>query len=115
MRQNTGADVNQRQEHCARINEAAAILARRCRDIEHGDERSRALALIEDIAKTMIAKWHSERYDAWEGFPQNPDLRYVMLWPGQFSTAAQRAHGSLVPSSMRHVDRQAELAVAQPR
>ena len=36
-----------------------------------------------------------------------------MLWPGQFATPLQKDRGVVVPSSMRQVDRSAELIITQ--
>jgi superfamily II DNA/RNA helicase len=113
VRQNSAADVNVHTEHCNRVNDAAEILKRRCLSIEHGAERDRALAFLDSIRDDLVRKWRDGIYNDWESYPQNPDHHYVMLWPGKYSTAAQRRRGSTVPSSMRHVDREAELAVGE--
>jgi len=49
----------------------------------------------------------------WEDFPQKPNGEYLMLWPGQFATKLQKRNSVTVPSSMRQVDRSAELQITQ--
>lgn len=76
------------------------------------DDRARSLAELERMRAELVWKWRQNPQE-WESFPQQVDGEYLMLWPGQFATGLQKRRGVVVPSSMRQVDRTAELTITQ--
>ena len=58
----------------------------------------------------LLRKWSTQPQE-FSAFPQSPDGEYLMLWPGQYATLLQLQRGVVVPSSMRQVDRTAELTI----
>ena len=73
-------------------------------------DQVRSIAEMERVRDLLFWKWQQNPV-AWEEFPPRVSGEYLMLWPGQFATRLQKQHGAVVPSSMRQVDRTAELII----
>jgi hypothetical protein len=80
--------------------------------VQAGEDNSRSLAELRRVRDDLVNKWKANPLD-WEDFPPSPDGEYLILWPGQFATFAQRQKGVTVPSSMRQVDSSSELEITQ--
>lgn len=94
------------------VKEACRLLEARCAVVQTPEDRNRSLAEIELVRRDLERKWRRGP-QAWEAFPPAPDGEYLMLWPGQFYTEAQKTRGVEVPTSMRQVDGSAELKITQ--
>src|SRR4029077_2592054 len=76
------------------------------------EDLERSLAQMARVCDELEWKW-GQNPQVWEEFPPSVEGEYLMLWPGQFATALQKRRGVVVPSSMRQVDRSAELNITQ--
>ncbi|MBV6417425.1 MAG: hypothetical protein CMLOHMNK_02125 [Steroidobacteraceae bacterium] len=111
-RQYSGAEVWNRGAYKAAVDSAYELLSDRCRAVQVPEDRQRSLNEIERVRDALLGKWGLNP-QKWEEFPQDPEGEYLMLWPGQYTTGLQRRRGVVVPSSMRQVDRSAELNITQ--
>jgi hypothetical protein len=91
---------------------AFELLRERCKAVQAPEDVLRSLQEMDRIRDELEDKWR-QNPQAWEEFPQTVEGEYLMLWPGQFATLAQRQRGVVVPSSMRQVDSSAELGIHQ--
>jgi hypothetical protein len=80
--------------------------------IQAPEDQARSLQELERVRDELEYKWGLNPQE-WERFPPDVDGEYLMLWPGQFATLAQKQRGFVVPSSMRQVDGSAELQITQ--
>jgi hypothetical protein len=110
-RQNCNAPVQNPTAYAAGLDTAYNLLCRRSDAVqETPDDRARSLLELRRIREQLWWKWQ-QNPQFWESFPQQVDGEYLMLWPGQYATALQKRRGVAVPSSMRQVDRSAELII----
>jgi hypothetical protein len=94
------------------IDIAHGLLRERCLAVQIPEDQSRSIAELDRVREELLWKW-SQHPQAWEEFPQRVTGEYLMLWPGQYATSMQFKRGVVVPSSMRQVDRAAELTITQ--
>ena len=80
--------------------------------VQAPEDQVRSLAELERVYSALKWKWQ-QNPQQWEEFPPKMDGEYLMLWPGQFATPLQKRRGATIPSSMRQVDRNAELEITQ--
>ena len=92
------------------VEEATQLLRARCEAIEPDSTRSFSLDAIDSIYAELMGKW-GQNPQEFEQFPPTPDGEYLMLWPGQYRTHAQKCRGMEIPSSMRQVEPSAELEI----
>lgn len=111
-RQHNAAPVQNRAAYADAVESGYQLLRERCRSIQKPEDRDRSLVELERVRDELMSKWGQNPH-AWEEFPPKVDGEYLMLWPGQYSSALQKQHGVVVPSSMRQVDRSAELTITQ--
>jgi hypothetical protein len=112
-RQNSTAPVQSPAAYAGALEVGYDLLRRRSVSVQEApDDRARSLAELERIREELVWKWQ-QNPQSWQAFPQQVDGEYLMLWPGQFTTALQKRRGVVVPSSMRQVDRSAELIITQ--
>ena len=88
------------------------MLVRRCQSIQQPEDQKRSIQVLKAVKDRLVNKWQSGP-EEYEKFPPDPDEDYLMLWPGQYSTARQKRIGEQVPSSMRQVDSAARLQISQ--
>lgn len=88
------------------------MLRERCQTIQTPEDQMRSLTELKRLRDELIWKW-GQNPQTWEEFPPKVNGEYLMLWPGQFATGLQKRRGVVVPSSMRQVDRSAELIITQ--
>jgi hypothetical protein len=112
-RQCCNAGVHDQPAYSQHIEFGYELLRERCEFIQVDEaDRTRSLAELERVRDELLHKW-GQNPQAWEAFPPMPDGEYLMLWPGQFATRAQKDRGVVVPTSMRQVDGTGELAITQ--
>lgn len=111
-RQHYNGQVRDMLGYLDAIESGFEILCERCKSILKEEDISGALEQLTRTRDDLIKKWNFNP-QAWEEFPQKNDGEYLMLWPGQYATGMQRVRGVDVPSSMRQVDRNAELNISQ--
>lgn len=111
-RQRSAADVADVHAYRAAVEHAFSLLCARCEIVQVPDDLERSLAEMERLRDELLSKWERNP-QKWEEFPPSPTEEYLLLWPGQFATRAQKENGMEVPSSMRQVDGSAELAITQ--
>lgn len=112
-RQNSNAPVQNPAAYAGALEAGYNLLCQRSDAIqETPDDRARSLVELERIREELVWKWQ-QNPQLWESFPQRVEGEYLMLWPGQFATALQKRRGVVAPSSMRQVDRSAELIITQ--
>jgi hypothetical protein len=112
-RQNRNAPVQNELAYEDALRVGHDLLRRRSDLVQNAPaDRARSLAELERMRDELIRKWRQNPQE-WEEFPQQVDGEYLMLWPGQFATGLQKRRGVVVPSSMRQVDRSAELTITQ--
>jgi hypothetical protein len=98
--------------HAGFLEEAYELLRDRCQAVQIPEDRPRSVAELERVRDEFEWKWDQNPQE-WETYPPNVNVQYLMLWPGQYYTALQKRRGATVPSSMRQVDRSAELNITQ--
>jgi len=96
----------------ASIEDCYTMLVRRCQSIQQPEDQKRSIQVLKAVKDRLVNKWQSGP-EEYEKFPPDPDEDYLMLWPGQYSTARQKRIGEQVPSSMRQVDSAASLQISQ--
>jgi hypothetical protein len=111
-RQNSNAPVQNRSAYAASLEDGVQILRDRCDVVQASTDRKRSLDEIDRLKDELEWKW-KQNPQLWEEFPPKVLGEYLMLWPGQFVTQLQKRCGVVVPSSMRQVDRNAELQITQ--
>jgi hypothetical protein len=109
-RQVSDASVQNPGAYAVGLETAYQLLRSRCQLVQIPEDRARSLAELERVRNELIWKWQ-QNPQAWEEFPPSVQGEYLMLWPGQFATKMQQIRGAVVPSSMRQVDRSAELTI----
>lgn len=110
-RQQCDAPVQNAAAYSKALEEAYDVLRLRCEAIQAPHDRGRSAAALERVYAELKRKWR-ENPQEWEEFPPKIQGEYLMLWPGQFATELQKQRGVVVPSSMRQVDRSAELSIS---
>ena len=111
-RQCSAAAVSDAGGYRAAVDQAFELLKQRCELVQLPEDLERSLADMHRERDDLLRKW-ANNPQKWEEFPPDPEEEYLLLWPGQFSSYAQRQLGVEVPSSMRQVDGSAELAITQ--
>jgi hypothetical protein len=111
-RQQSDANVQLVHAYKQALNAAHSLLIDRCKAVQPLAEDQRSIEALDKALAELLAKWAMNPQE-WEHFPPSVDGEYLMLWPGQFSSYAQRKRGTVVPSSMRQVDGSAELNISQ--
>jgi hypothetical protein len=112
-RQQSLAPVQAPNAYESSLDEALELFQERCESVSlDAADRDRSLAEINRLFDELKWKWQQNPQE-WEKFPPNVNGQYLMLWPGQYYTGIQKVRGATVPSSMRQVDRSAELSITQ--
>ena len=111
-RQHSDADVHSFEGYAKAVESGYRLLKERCEAVQVEEDLQRSLTELARVRDDLIRKW-KQHPQAWEDFPQRIDGEYLMLWPGQYATGLQKMRGVVVPSSMRQVDRSAELNITQ--
>jgi len=111
-RQQCDAPVQNVAAYATAVDTAYQLLRERCQAVQTPEDMQRSLDEMDRVRNELAYKW-SQNPQAWEEFPPVVNGEYLMLWPGQFATPAQRQRGVIVPSSMRQVDGSAELGIDQ--
>ena len=111
-RQHSDASVQNVDAYANAVESAYQLLRERCMAVQENEDRERSLAEMERIRDELFEKWDLNPQE-WEKFPQDRDGEYLMLWPGQYATHAQKNRGLAIPTSMRQVDSSAELKIHQ--
>ena len=108
------AGVNNYQAYKREINTALGLLHDRCKIIQQNEEldQERSLRELDRVCEKLKEKWQHNPQQ-WEHFPPKIDGEYLMLWPGQYATLAQKERGTVIASNMRQVDGSAELTITQ--
>jgi hypothetical protein len=111
-RQHSDAVAKNNAAYAASLETGYQLLRSRCETVQAPEDLERSLAQMSRVRDELEWKW-GQNPQVWEEFPQGVEGEYLMLWPGQFATALQKRRGVVVPSSMRQVDRSAELNITQ--
>jgi len=111
-RQQSDATVQNRESYEAHIESCYRMLVDRCNEVQTQEDLARSLEELQRTRDELQWKW-SQNPQEWENFPPKVHGEYLMLWPGQYATGLQKRRGVVVPSSMRQVDRSAELRITQ--
>ena len=111
-RQNETAPVNHPTAYSDYLEEAYNLLRDRCITAQAAEDVERSLAEMDRRFAELRWKWNQNPQE-WEKYPPTLNGEYLMLWPGQFYSGIQKRRGASVPSSMRQVDRSAELQITQ--
>ena len=111
-RQNSAAPVQNPAAYSAFLEAGYQLLRDRCEAVQAVEDRPRSLAELDRLFSELEWKWDQNPME-WEKYPPNVNGQYLMLWPGQFYSGLQKRRGAVVPSSMRQVDRSAELQITQ--
>jgi len=111
-RQQSDASVQNVTAYADAVDTAFQLLRDRCQAIQAPEDIERSLDEMNRVRNELAHKWN-QNPQVWEEFPQTVDGEYLMLWPGQFATKPQQQRGVFVPSSMRQVDKSAELGIDQ--
>jgi hypothetical protein len=111
-RQQSDADVQSYASYRKAVDFAFELLRERCEVVQDPGDMDRSLKELERVRDELERKWRVNP-QKWEEFPPKIIGEYLMLWPGQFATKAQKDRGVTVPSSMRQVDGSAELGITQ--
>lgn len=111
-RQNGSSPVQNPAAYSAFLEAGYQLLRERCEFVQAAEDRPRSLAELDRLFDELGWKWDQNPQE-WEKFPPNVNGQYLMLWPGQFYSGLQKRRGASVPSSMRQVDRSAELSITQ--
>jgi hypothetical protein len=111
-RQQSRSDVRQLAAYSSALHYCHDLLAKRCTLVQDPADTERSLAAIKHALAELQNKWQQNPQE-WESFPPSTAGEYLMLWPGQYATPLQKRRGIVVPSSMRQVDRSAELTITQ--
>jgi hypothetical protein len=111
-RQFSNASVQSWTPFMAEVEVAAAMLRTRCETVQIPEDRERSAAEMERVRAELEWKWKQNPQE-WEHFPPTTSGEYLMLWPGQYATRLQKERGVVIPSSMRQVDRNAELIITE--
>ena len=85
------------------------LLKDRCRRLEP-ERAADVFPDLDRVAGDLIRRWQGNP-QGWEAYPPRQDIHYLMLWPGQYYSPAQRGFGVLVSSSMRSVDSSGRLEI----
>ena len=112
-RQQSDAPVGNKAAYEEGVEAAYQLLRERCQIVvQTQEDQERALNEMARVRTELEQKWGLNP-QRWEEFPQVINGEYLMLWPGQFATMAQKQRGMVIPSSMRQVDSEAELTIDQ--
>lgn len=111
-RQHSDAPVQNVDAYADAVEVAYHLLIERCKAVQTPEDLERSLSEMERVRDELCEKWDLNPQE-WEDFPPDRDGQYLMLWPGQYATHAQKRRGLQIPSSMRQVDGSAELKIHQ--
>jgi hypothetical protein len=112
-RQHCSAPVNRVAEYQPLLEQGLSLLRDRCAEVQLQElDQRRSLQEMQRVYNDLLRKWSLNPL-LWEEFPHKINGEYLLLWPGQFATQQQKDRGVVVPTSMRQVDRSAELTITQ--
>jgi len=111
-RQNSAAPVQNSNAYSTFLQAGYLLLRERCEAVQAPEDRSRSLEELDRLRSELEWKWDQNPME-WEKYPPNITGQYLMLWPGQYYSGLQKRRGVGVPSSLRQVDRNAELQITQ--
>lgn len=111
-RQNSSAPVQNPAAYSTFLEAGYQLLRNRCEAVQAIEDQPRSLVELDRLFSELKWKWDQNPME-WEKYPPNVIGQYLMLWPGQFYSGLQKRRGASVPSSMRQVDRTAELQITQ--
>jgi len=111
-RQQSNAPVQSPAAYADFLETGYQLLRDRCETVQTAEDRPRSLAEFDRLFAELEWKWDQNPQE-WEKYPPNVNGQYLMLWLGQFYSGLQKRRGTGVPSSMRQVDRSAELNITQ--
>jgi hypothetical protein len=111
-RQHSAARVHEWEAYQNSLEEGHQLLEDRCSSVQASEDRPRSLEELGRLFEDLERKWEQNPQE-WEKYPPDVNGHYLMLWPGQFYSPLQKRRGVSVPSSMRQVDRSAELQITQ--
>jgi hypothetical protein len=111
-RQQSSTSVRNKLPYIDSIHDAYELLRDRCMIVQAASDQQRSIAKMELVMNSLIEKW-AMNPQKWEEFPPTVDGEYLMLWPGQFQSQSQKHCGVEVSTTMRQVDRSAELTIHQ--
>ena len=111
-RQQRADPVQNRFAYEQAVEEGFQLLRERCEAVQSPADQARSISELERLRDELLWKW-GQNPQEWHQFPPRVDGEYLILWPGQFATGLQKRHGVVAPSSMRQVDRSAELVITQ--
>ena len=109
-RQHSDAPVQNVDAYADAVEVAYQLLIERCKAVQSSEDLERSLSEMERVRDELFEKWDFNP-QKWEDFPPDRDGEYLMLWPGQYATFAQKRRGLQIPSSMRQVDGSSELRI----
>jgi len=110
-RQHCNAPVQSNTAYESALDVGFQLLRDRCSAVQIPEDRARSIEELERVRDELKDKW-GRNPQMWEEFPPSIAGEYLMLWPGQFATLLQKQRGVEVSSSMRQVDRAAELFIS---
>ena len=111
-RHHSDAGVSDDSAYASFVDSGFQLLRERCIAVQAPEDRARSLQELERVRDDVDYKWGLNPQE-WEKFPPKVGGEYLMLWPGQYATLAQKQRGFVIPSSMRQVDGSAELQITQ--
>lgn len=111
-RQYCDAPVHEKAAYADLVETCHQLLKERCRDVHSDKDLDRSLRELRRNRDILLSKW-GKNPQQWHEFPHKINGEYLMLWPGQFASGLQQQNSVTVPSSMRQVDRNAELQITQ--
>jgi hypothetical protein len=109
-RQHSDAPVQNVDAYADAVEVAYQLLIERCKSVQSSEDLERSLSEMERVRDELFEKWDFNP-QKWEDFPPDREGEYLMLWPGQYATFAQKRRGLQIPSSMRQVDGSSELRI----
>jgi hypothetical protein len=111
-RQNSDAPVQNFRAFESALEAAHTLLLERCQTVQIAEDQVRSVDALARVLEEVQNKWR-QNPQQWEEYPPSVNGEYLLLWPGQFATAIQKQRGVVAASSMRQVDRNAELTITQ--
>lgn len=106
---NTGPDFD---TYKPALGEALELFRERCERVGmDGDDLQRSLDELESQFERFTRDWAFFKPQYWFDWSQPKEKSLLMLVPGKYATGQQKDQSSPVPTSLREVDAQAELAI----
>lgn len=96
----------------AALVKALALFNERCESVGmEGEDKQRSLEELEHRFERFRRDWEFFSPQEWFDWNQPRDKSLLMLIPGKYASGTQKDQGFSVPTSLRDVDAQAELAI----